>query len=85
MKVKVQVKVKGRRGGSRGCVLSFVLVRGVGTTLRRTPLLGWTVMSNFGQSVFGHRVLPANFGQSVFGQSVFDQSVFDQSVWANPF
>ena len=27
------------------------------------------VMTDFGQSVFGHRVLPANFDQSVFGQN----------------
>ena len=25
--------------------------------------------SNFGQSIFGHRVWPANFGQSIFGQN----------------
>ena len=49
-----------------------------------------SVMTDFGQSVFGHRVLPANFGQSVFGQNsclvfwpflandVFGQSVFGQ-------
>ena len=25
--------------------------------------------SDFGQSISGHRVLPANFGQSIFGQN----------------
>ena len=27
--------------------------------------------SNFGQSIFGHRVWPANFGQSIISQSIF--------------
>ena len=37
------------------------------------PPLHWklrpTGQSNFGQSIFGHRVWPANFGQSIFGQN----------------
>ena len=57
-----------------------------------SPLPFAPVMTDFGQSVFAHRVLPANFGESVFGQklvlsvlailgqSVCGQSVFGQSV-----
>ena len=49
--------------------------------------------SNLGQSIFGHRVLPANFGQSIFGQiwclvfwpfwanDIFGQSILGQSVF----
>ena len=46
--------------------------------------------ADFGQSIFGHRVLPVNFGQSIFGQHLrcvvsglanLGQSIFGQSIF----
>ena len=48
----------------------------VGPTSPGPPPLPRTVKADFGQSIFGHRVWPANFGQSIFGQSILGQSIF---------
>ena len=59
------------------------------TSVPRSRLRPTLAKSNFGQSIFGHRVLPANFGQSIFGQNyrlvVSGWPILANRILANPF
>ena len=52
----------GLRSAVRGSMLAFLASWADCTMIRGSS----PIWANFGQSVFGHRVLPANFGQSFF-------------------